>query len=61
MAELGIESAQNSTINCVLFDEEKNKQFMMGMIDQGKMWTDYILRVGGISPVLGIMAGISRK
>ena len=61
VAELGIFEAESSVTNCILFGETKTSQFMMGTLLESSNEIDYILRIAGLSPVMGFAATISRK
>ena len=61
VAELGIVEAKSSVTNCILYGENKNSQVMIGALEENSKHMDYILRVSGISPIIGFAAAISRK
>ena len=61
VAELGIIYAQSSVTNCILYGENKSCQVMIGALQENPNHMDYILRVSGISPIVGFATAISRK
>lgn len=61
VAELGIFDAESSVTNCILFGETRTSQFMMGTLLENSREINYILRIAGISPLMGFVTALSRK